>query len=224
LSGSRPSDSRGFATLARVDESKTRVTLLGRLARDYQDPAAWSQFVDHYGPKIHSWCRAWGLQDADAEDVTQHVLLKLARRLRDFRYEPSLSFRAWLKTLTHHAWRDYLEAQRRPGQGSGDSSMLKLIGDFEAPEQLAICLQQAFDQELLEEAMARVRLRVEPRTWEAFRLLALDDWSGAQAAEHLRMKVATVFVARSKVTRMIREEVARLNRAGMSASAEAPSR
>jgi RNA polymerase sigma-70 factor (ECF subfamily) len=201
-----------MATLSRVNDSDTRVTLLGRLARNYQDPEAWSQFVDHYGRRIHAWCRAWGLQDADAQDVTQFVLLKLAARFREFRYEPTLSFRAWLKTLTHHAWRDYLEAQRRPGQGSGDSTVRERFANLAAPESLALQLQEAYDLELFEEAMARVRLRVEPRTWDAFRLLAMDEWSGGQVAVHLGMKVATVFVARSKVTKMIREEVARLNR------------
>ena len=38
--------------------------------------------------KIYSWCRAWRLQDADAQDVTQAVLAKLAVRLRRFAYDP----------------------------------------------------------------------------------------------------------------------------------------
>jgi RNA polymerase sigma-70 factor (ECF subfamily) len=202
----------GSLLVGRTDESKTRVTLLGRLGRDHSDPEAWAEFVAHYGRKIHAWCRAWGLQDADAEDVTQHVLLKLAGRFRDFRYEPGRSFRAWLKTLTHHAWQDYLKARRRPGLGSGDTAVLDLVASVEAREDLALRLQEAYDQELLDEAMARVRLRIEPRTWDAFRLMTLDDWSGAQAAQHLGMKVATVFVARSKVMRMIRAEVAKLDR------------
>jgi hypothetical protein len=54
------------------------------------------------------------------------------------------------------------------------------------------------------------RLRVEPRTWDAFHLLAIEGRSGAEVARHLEMKVATVFVARSKVQRMLREEVMRL--------------
>jgi RNA polymerase sigma factor (sigma-70 family) len=194
-------------------DSRTRVTLLGRLGRDQSDPQAWSEFVEHYGRKIYGWCRNWGLQDADAQDVTQHVLLKLVDRFRDFRYEPGRSFRAWLKTLTHHAWHDYLKARRRSGQGTGDGSMLGLVADVEAREELALRLQDVFDRELLDEAMARVRLRIEPRTWDAFRLLTFDDWSGAQTAQHLGMKVATVFVSRSKVLRMIREEVTRLDQA-----------
>ena len=58
---------------------------------------------------------------------------------------------------------------------------------------------------------ARVQRRVEPHTWDAFRLLALEGCSGAEAAGKLGMKVATVFVARSKVQKLLRQELAKLD-------------
>jgi DNA-directed RNA polymerase specialized sigma24 family protein len=62
--------------------STTRVTPLGRLQLRPDDQAAWSEFVEHYGRKIYGWCRTWNLQPADAQDVSQIVLLKLAEKLR----------------------------------------------------------------------------------------------------------------------------------------------
>jgi RNA polymerase sigma-70 factor (ECF subfamily) len=50
----------------RRSESGTPATLLGRLRAAPDDPAAWSEFVAWYGGEIYAWCRAWGLQDADA--------------------------------------------------------------------------------------------------------------------------------------------------------------
>ena len=98
-----------------LSDSRTQRTLLERLAQSGgQNQAAWSEFVDRYGRKIYGWCLRWRLQDADAQDVTQIVLLKLARRMKDFTYDPGRSFRAWLKTVTHHAWQDY---RRRPADG-----------------------------------------------------------------------------------------------------------
>ncbi len=191
-------------------DSATRVTLLGRLRSTPNDPVAWADFVDWYGQKIYVWCRAWGLQEADAQDVTQDVFLKLSRRMQDFRYDPQSSFRAWLKTVTHHAWQDYLSKKRKPGQGSGDETTRELLAAVEARDDLARRMADAADEELLKEAAARVQLRVEPRTWKAFHLLAIEGRSGAEAAELMGMKVATVFVARSKVQRMLREELARL--------------
>jgi RNA polymerase sigma factor (sigma-70 family) len=191
-------------------DSQTRLTLLGRLKSAPNDSVAWTEFVEWYGQKIYIWCRAWGLQEADAQDVTQEVFLKLSGRMQDFCYDPHGSFRAWLKTVTHHAWQDYLSKKRKPGQGSGSESALQRLAAIEARDDLARCMADAADQELLKEAAARVRLRIEPRTWKAFHLLAIEGRSGGEVAKILGMKVATVFVARSKVQRMLREELARL--------------
>jgi len=60
---------------------------------------------------------------------------------------------------------------------------------------------------LLEEAERRVRLRVAPNTWEAYRLMAIDGLSGAEAAARLGMKVAAVFVSRSHVVKHLQGEV-----------------
>jgi RNA polymerase sigma-70 factor (ECF subfamily) len=188
----------------------TSPTLLGRLARVPTDHAAWGEFAERYGRKIYGWCRRWQLQVADAEDVTQQVLLKLAQKMHAFSYDPSQSFRAWLKTVTHHAWRDFVEARHRPGAGSGDTSVLEVLHSVEARDGLVNDLDEEFTRDLLEEAMARVRLRVQPHTWEAFHLLAIENLSGAEVSAQLNMKVATVFVARSKVQKMLKEEVRRL--------------
>jgi RNA polymerase sigma-70 factor (ECF subfamily) len=188
----------------------TSPTLLGRLSRLPPDEAAWSEFSARYGRKIYGWCRHWELQQADAEEVTQEVLLKLARKMATFSYDPSRSFRAWLKTVAHHAWRDFLDSRRQPGNGSGDTQVLEMLHQVAAGDSLVEHLDDEFARELLDEASARVRLRVQPHTWEAFRLLAIEGQSGAAAALKLNMKVATVFVARSKVQKMIEEEVRRL--------------
>jgi RNA polymerase sigma-70 factor (ECF subfamily) len=191
-------------------DSGTRITLLGRLRRDPTNQAAWAEFVDHYGVKIFAWCRKWNLQESDAQDVTQNVLLKLARKMAEFTYDPSRSFRAWLKTLTHHAWSDFLESRARPGRGSGDSHTEDILHSVAARDDLVRQLEEEFDRELLEEAMQRVRLRVAPQTWQAFTLTALEGLSGAAAAERIPMQVAQVFVAKRRVQNMLREEVARL--------------
>jgi RNA polymerase sigma factor (sigma-70 family) len=201
--------------MARLSRSATRITLLRRLQRDPNDPAAWSEFVQQYGRKILGWCRKWHLQEADAHDVTQEVLLKLAAKMRDFDYDPSRSFRGWLKTLTRHAYRDFLDSRPLADRGSGDSEIIEKLYTTQARDDLVHSLEEEFDRELLELAMARVQVRVAGRTWDAFRLLALEGRSGADAAEQLGMKVATAYVARSKVQKMLQQEVQRLETAAV---------
>jgi RNA polymerase sigma-70 factor (ECF subfamily) len=191
-------------------DQRTSASLLHRLQNDVSDQAAWSAFVERYGPRIYAWCRHWQLQDSDAQDVTQEVLLELVEKLRRFQYDRSRSFRAWLKTLVHHAWQDFLDRRGRAGLGSGDSAIRRRLETVEAREDLEQELREAFDREVLDEAMARVQQRVAPHTWEAFRLLTFEGLSGAEVARRVGMQITMVYVAKSKVQKMLREEVDRL--------------
>ena len=134
--------------------------------------------------KIYSWSRAWQLQDADAQDVTQAVLAKLAIQMRRFAYNPAQSFRGWLRTLVKNACRDYMADRRRSigAVARGETDQAELIQTALAREDLARRLEEEFDLELLEEAERRVRQRVAPHTWEAYRLTAIEGLSGTEAA------------------------------------------
>jgi RNA polymerase sigma-70 factor (ECF subfamily) len=197
----------------RLSSLSTSVTLLTRVSSAPADEEAWREFVDRYGPRVYGWCRQWGLQEADAEDVTQDVLLRLAAKMRSFAYDPSRSFRGWLRTLAHHAWSDFLRNRQRQGGGGGDSQVTEALAQLEARDDLTHRLDEEFTHALFEEASVRVRLRVQPHTWEAFRMTALEGKSGAEVGAILGMQVATVFVARSKVQKMLQDEVRKLEEA-----------
>jgi len=61
------------------------------------------------------------------------------------------------------AWQDYLARQQKPGRGTGSESAIERLTAIEARDDLARRLAEAFDEESLKEAAARVRLRVDPR-------------------------------------------------------------
>jgi RNA polymerase sigma factor (sigma-70 family) len=186
----------------------TRATLFGRLYRSgMADDDAWREFIDHYGRRIYKWCRHWHLQDADAEEVTQRVLILLLVKMKDFVYDPTRSFRAWLKTVTHHAWRN-LAASRQPAlKGGGDSVQWNRLLTIAARDDLVGRLEREFDLELLENAMVEVRLRVAPHNWEAFWRTAIDGEEPRDVARRLDMKIANVYAAKSNIQRLLREEI-----------------
>lgn len=190
-------------------DSTTSLTLLGRLRRDPGDQGAWNAFVDRYGVRVYGWCRRWGLQEADASDVTQNVMLELARQMGSFEYRAGGSFRGWLKTIAFRAWRDFLAARKRV-PADGHDAVLAQLADPGAADDLFRRLEEECEREALEVAMAAVRLRVQPHTWRAFVLTAIDGRSGAEAAAELGMQVGAVWVARSKVQRFLRDEVRRI--------------
>jgi RNA polymerase sigma-70 factor (ECF subfamily) len=189
----------------------TSATLLDRVGLSPNDQVAWARFVGLYGSRIRGWCRQWGLQAADSEDVTQDVLLRLAQKLRTFHYDPSRSFRGWLRTVTQNALADHLSDRKRQCSGSGDDDVLDQLRSVQARDDLIEHLKDQFDAEIVAVACARARARVEPQTWEAFRLTAHESLSGDIVAARLGMSRATVFKAKSRVLEFVREEIKRLD-------------
>jgi RNA polymerase sigma-70 factor (ECF subfamily) len=199
--------------MAQSTDLSTRVSILMALRNDPCDQSAWSAFVDRYGPQIHAWCLRWKLQDADAQDVTQMVLVKLVRHLPNFTYDPSRSFRGWLRTLTAHSWSDFIGDQVRGVRGSADTSVAEMLNTVQARVDLVRHLEETYDQELLELAKAEVCQRVEPHTWEAFHLTAIEGVAAEEVASRLGIRVATVYRARHVVQTMLREAIAAVDSA-----------
>jgi RNA polymerase sigma-70 factor (ECF subfamily) len=191
---------------------------MGRLRKNPKDRDSWDTLTQRYGLVIYDWCRRWGLQHADAEEVTANVFAKVAQAMGGtnkngaFRYDPGQSFRAWLKTIAHHEWCDFLDARKRAGQRWTDEAEAQLDAKAaeDAERDLSDAMQAEFQRELLQLAMPRVQARVEVRTWEAFRKTALEGVSGADAAAALGMPLASVFQAKSRVQRLLKEEVEHL--------------
>jgi RNA polymerase sigma factor (sigma-70 family) len=187
-------------------EPDTSLTLLERLRRNPDDPEAWRLFLEKYRDRIRRWCLTWGLQDSDADDVTQEVLVKLFAALRKFQYDPGRNFRAWLKTVAQNAWSDFVSARRRH-RGQLVTGADTLAQSAEAESDLEKQLQDGFNHELFDMAMNCVKNRVNPATWRAFHLTAIEGLSGADAAAKLQIPVGSVFVAKHRVQKMLQEEV-----------------
>src|SRR5579859_5790711 len=118
-------------------DTPTGPTLFNVIARP-DDPRAWEQFVLRYGPRVHAWCRQQGLQEADAEDVLQNVLIRLFRHIASFRRQRDGSFRAYLRKVTANVVCDHRQANGRPGaQASGDSRVQGVLENVPAREELA---------------------------------------------------------------------------------------
>jgi RNA polymerase sigma-70 factor (ECF subfamily) len=190
--------------------SRTSVTLLETLRERPLDQAAWDRFVDRYGPRVYAWCRGWHLQEEDARDVTQDVLLKLVVRMRAFDYDPARSFRGWLKVVARHAWVDFLEGRKRAGWGSGDSQVQATLQTVAAGEDLMERLGVAFDLELFDLAQARVRRQVEPESWRVFQMTDIEGRSSAEVAKECGKKITAVYQIRSRIRQKLRDELREL--------------
>jgi len=194
-------------------DSNTHVSLLLQVQdanTAEQADAAWDRFVRMYGPMILKWCQRWRLQSADAEDVTQAMLLKLFQKLNAFEYDRRKGrFRGWLKSVTWNTVCDFCRAADRAQ--TAESAIHEQIANTAAQEDFVVRMERMYDLELLQMAKQSVRERVEPHTWDAFEMSETTNLSPTEIADRCGMKIATVYVARSKVRKMIQAEVAEID-------------
>ncbi len=188
----------------------TNHDLLGRLRARREDPAAWQEFVSLYGAPLHRWCRSHGLSPDDADDVAQDVLVRFWRQSKRYRHDPSSPFRTHLRKIVLDAVAD----RQTQVVSAHDGAVGDLLASVPAREDLVARLEAAYDTDAAAGALREVERRVQPHTWRAFQLQVLEGMRGEAVARELGVTVNVVYVARHKVTRMLREAVSRLATAG----------
>jgi RNA polymerase sigma-70 factor (ECF subfamily) len=187
--------------------SATRASLLVRV-RDLRDQAAWGEFVRLYAPLVHAYGLHRGLQDADSADLAQEVIRKAARSLPEFRYEPGRgSFRGWLYTVTRNELRKLVARNSRRALGSGESSVQELLQQQSDPAADEASWDREHERNLLRWALERVRPEFRETTWQGFWQTAVEGRPAGEVANCLGVSVGAVYIARSRVTARIREEI-----------------
>lgn len=196
-------------TMARMASPRTtRLSLFERIADDSRSAAAWSDFVATYGTTVVQWCRRHGLQDADAHDVAQNVLVRFWRIAAGFRYDPAQRFRGYLRRMVVSAVSDWSRSRREDRLATGDDAVQAVLSSIPAREDLVRHVEETFDLELLEAAMQEVEVRVQPRTWQAFRLQAIERVPAEEVASRLGMTVGNAYRAKSVILGLLKRRCA----------------
>ncbi|MFQ5490031.1 MAG: RNA polymerase sigma factor [Phycisphaerae bacterium] len=107
----------------------TRASLLLRV-RDPKDATAWTEFDAIYRPLLVRFGQSNGLGEADVEDVAQHCMTAIHKRIASFDYDPEKGrFKGWLRTLVNNRIRD-LHRRRQDEQARTGDFDLWLKPDF----------------------------------------------------------------------------------------------
>lgn len=194
-----------------TDAMRTRVSLLARLG-DPDDRLAWQQFVELYGSLVYGFARQRGLQDADAADLTQEVLLAIAQTAGRWHYDPKRgSFRGWLYGITRNKLAQHLTNRHSQPLASGDSTTHQRLAEEPDPEaDMEATWEREYQQHLFRLAAARIQKHFSATTWKAFWQTAVEGGSGAAVAAELGLSVGAVYVARSRVLARLTEEIQQL--------------
>ena len=187
---------------------ETRPSLLLRL-RDVRDQQAWSIFLEIYQPLIYRVIRQRRVQDADAREVTQEVLLAVANSIAQWEADRQRgTFRVWLTTITRNLVVNFLIKQSRHPRGSGNSDFRRGLESLPAPVGDE---SELFDVEerrqIFRWAADRIRPEFRESNWQAFWRTAVEGQGAIEVARELGISPGLVYVSRNRVMKRLREKV-----------------
>ncbi len=185
----------------------TPISLL-ELLRKTEGPvqAVWARFVKLYTPLLFAWARRVGAGKQEAPDLVQDVFLVLAREMRHFRRDPHGRFRAWLWTILLNKWRDRLRQQSAQPAFADQDGLLALT----CPDSVEELIEEEYRTYLIAQALKLMQAELPPVEWQACQEYVVAGRPAGDVARELGLTVNQVYLAKSRVLRRLRCELAGL--------------
>lgn len=185
---------------------QTRASLLVRV-RNPADQAAWHEFVEIYWPVIHRLARRKGLQEADADDLAQQVLMSVAKTIEERPHDPGRAkFRTWLGRVVQNSAINAL-SRTKPDRAAGGDVQAGHVQDAASREPDSELLQLELRREVFRWAARQIEKEYQAETWQSFWQTAVEGRSCEAVAAELKKAIGSVYAARSRVMKRLQEKV-----------------
>lgn len=150
------------------------------------------------------WVRRIGIPHDDSLDLVQDVFSLLVQKLPDFRYDDRMRFRGWLFTVTSNRCRDWL----RRNAGKHHSVSAEIMESLEDGRQEVLFEDQEFRSRLAKRILDMMQSEFEEKQWKACWASVVEQRPAAEIAAELKISVNSVYLAKSRVLRRLRAELA----------------
>ena len=153
---------------------------------------------------IHGYCRRRRLQESDASDVAQNVMMRLTKTMCQFEYDPSIGrFRDWLGKVVH---RELLRFWTNQKKHTRHDAMIIELESLHADSTWI----EYFQSEILHQSLVNIEKEFSAESWQAFHRSWVQNIPAGEVAESLGVEIENVYVAKSRALKRLRAEVTRL--------------
>lgn len=180
----------------------TSASLLERL-RHPGEEEAWARFVELYTPLLYFWACRLGLRQEESADLVQEVFTTLVRKMPEFVYDPRRSFRSWLRTILHNKCRD----MQRMHKANPLTQQLLVCNGYTDPSYIDTYWESEYREHLVGRALELIQVDFQETTWKSFWAVVVDGRSPRDVAEQYGISVDSVYTAKSRVLRRLRQEL-----------------
>jgi RNA polymerase sigma-70 factor (ECF subfamily) len=186
---------------------ETPKSLLERV-RSRADAHSWDRLVALYRPFLVRLLRQYELTGPDLDDLLQDIFVAVIREIPVFQHnrQPG-AFRRWLRLMVVNRVRGYWRS-RRNALMNGRAEALDAVED--PGTSLDSIWDQEHDAHVARRLLELLRPEFTESTWLAFCRQVMDEVKPRQVAAELGLTVNAVLIAKSRVLRRFREEIAGL--------------
>lgn len=183
----------------------TRASLLLRI-RHKTDLEAWAEFDAIYRPLLMKFGRNRGLNQNDAEEVTQECMALVDRHIKDFDYDPGKGrFKGWLKTCVINQVRKLRRKRKEDLAESGafvreqerEPDPEAVFDDLWMREHLSYCLRQ-------------IKNDIDENVFRAFELHVLKDWPADRVCETCKIQPNNLYQIKWRMLRRLQARMAEI--------------
>jgi RNA polymerase sigma-70 factor (ECF subfamily) len=186
--------------------ASTPSSLLVRLGQPNAS-AHWERFVALYTPLLYTWTRRLNVPPQDAADLLQDLFTCLVEQFRSLSHDPKRSFRTWMRTLLVNRWRTWLQKRAARKVLADPKDRLE---DVAVSEQVPEFEEEEYRRHVVFRALQLMQAEFQPATWNACWEYVVNGRPPEEIARELGVSVNTVYLAKSRVLRRLREELSDL--------------
>lgn len=206
-----------------ADLIPTRSSLLGRL-KDWDDQESWRAFFNTYWRLIYNFALQRGLNHEEAQEAVQETVVAVAKSIGNFHYDRRVcAFKTWLLRVTCSKIANQFARRARHAGGTHCEGPEQTLGAAEllgtTPDETTNPWEQEWDEEwrrnLMEAALRRVKDRVSIEQYQMFDLFVNKELGAQEVARTLKVSIGHVYVAKHRVSRLIRKEIEALEKRGI---------
>ena len=169
-----------------------------------ESPEYWDKFYDSYNRIVRRFAGACGMQDTDVDECSQEVWVAVVRGLTRFEHDPARArFRSWLYRIVSNKAADIVRDRTKHSAISlNDSSKGFDLKDSSQSPQL-VDLDAAWRNELLREAMNKLKESCRPRDYDIFIQRTLKNQPAATVGEVHKMTDGAVRVVDHRLRKQL---------------------
>jgi RNA polymerase sigma factor (sigma-70 family) len=190
----------------------TRITLLARLKKT-ENNEAWLEFEGLYRGFILSLIVRMGINQEDAEDISQAVLTKVWQKIEDFEYNQNKGkFHNWLAAMTRNTVRDFFRTKKNfiTGRDSVEYQEQYLDIEKQVLPDIENLAREEWVLHITNLAWDNIKGDIYESKQDVFRMVS-KEIPNKEIAKKLGISEASVRVYKAEVFEKMRAEINRLN-------------